>query len=187
MIQWLGRLGGMLVLSMAVGSCTCHRDVPQLPAPAERSRNGFSADLPTPKGDKQAAAAPTRRTPPPPTEASESTPTMGKAELPEDFPKDIPVMEGSDAVAVQELAGNARNVLFNTDAEPTVIFNHYRSNMQTEGWNVTQEYAGKDQSFLSFKKGKTITNMTIARDPRTGKQIVAVMYYEEEDLPFPEF
>jgi hypothetical protein len=29
--------------------------------------------------------------------------------------------------------------------------------------------------------------MTIAKDPRTGKQIVAMMYYDEEDLPFPEF
>ena len=59
--------------------------------------------------------------------------------------------------------------------------------MQTKGWDVTQEYQNKEQSFLSFKKGKTITNMTIAKDPRTGKQIVAIMYYEEEDLPFKEF
>ena len=29
--------------------------------------------------------------------------------------------------------------------------------------------------------------MTIAKDPRTGKQLIAIMYYKEEPLPFPEF
>jgi hypothetical protein len=32
-----------------------------------------------------------------------------------------------------------------------------------------------------------ITNLTISKDPKTGRQVVAIMYYEEEDLPFPEF
>lgn len=185
MTDWLRLLGALPILSMVAGSCTCHRDLPQPPAPAER-RSGFSADLPTPKGSpgKQLAkvVTPVRPTPEP-----AETPTVGTAELPEDFPKDIPVMEGFEPFAVQDLAAGAKNVLFHSEAEPPAIFQHYRDDMQTNGWNVTQEYQNKDQSFLSFKKGKTITNMTIARDPRTGKQIVAMMYYEEDDLPFPEF
>ena len=55
--------------------------------------------------------------------------------------------------------------------------------MSGDGWNVFQEYQHKNQSFVSFRKGKMINNMTVAKDPRTGKQIVAVMYYEEQPLP----
>jgi hypothetical protein len=185
MTDRLRLLGVLPLLSLMAGSCTCHRDLPPTPAPSAK-HTGFNAALPTPKASpkKQVAQVPTRVQPTP---APVVTPTVGKAELPEDFPKDIPIMKGFEPIAVQDLAGNAKNVLFQTDAEPTVIYQEYRGDMQTKGWNVTQEYEGKDQSFLSFKKGKTITNMTIARDPKTGKQIVAMMYYEEEDLPFPEF
>jgi hypothetical protein len=29
--------------------------------------------------------------------------------------------------------------------------------------------------------------VTIVKDPNSGRRVVAVMYYEEEELPFPEF
>ena len=46
----------------------------------------------------------------------------------------------------------------------------------------------REQSFLSFKKGNTVTNMSVSKDPKTGKpKIAVVMYYDEEPLPFPEF
>ena len=185
MSHWFRWLGAAVLLSMVVQSCTCHSDVPPPPVVVQHRGDGFNSALPTKKTeDKKPKPAVT------PVAAATrvpGTPTVGTASLPSDFPKDIPVLEGSEPFAVQDLAGNAHNVLFHTDAEPPAIFQHYKDNMQTKGWNVTQEYQNKEQSFLSFKKGKTITNMTIAKDPRTGKQIVAIMYYEEEDLPFKEF
>jgi len=108
-------------------------------------------------------------------------------DLPTDFPEDVPVFEGSEAFAVQQLAGDARNVLFHVDAERPEIFRHYRESMQREGWDVTQEFQAREQSFLSFKKGKMIANMTISPDPRTGKRVVGIMYQEEKELPFDEF
>ncbi len=179
-LVWLS-IGGV-----AFGSCTCNRGLPPPPERSER-RGGFAAALPTPRQTtgqvlvaRATAIVPTL----PPTG---ETPTPGATGLPEDFPADVPIFRDAEAFAVQNLAGKARNVLFRASAEPTEIFAYYRETMRNEGWNVTQEYQGKDQSFLSFRKGKMITNVTVAKDPRTGKQVIAVMYYEEEELPFPEF
>jgi hypothetical protein len=187
MIHWLRWLGAVVLLGMIGQSCTCHSDVPPPPVLVEHRPNGFNSALPTKKAGEHKKERLAAATPVTPTAKAETTPTAGNAALPVDFPKDIPVLEGSEPFAVQDLAGNAHNVLFHSDKEAPAIFQHYRQNMQTKGWNVTQEYQNKEQSFLSFKKGKTITNMTIAKDPRTGKQVVAIMYYEEEDLPFKEF
>ena len=185
MSHWFRWLGAAVLLAMLVQSCTCHSDVPPPPVVVQHRPDGFNSALPTKKTGESKRHA--EATPRPATTPQSVTPTVGTAELPSDFPKDIPVLEGSEPFAVQDLAGNAHNVLFHSDKEAPAIFQHYKDSMQTKGWDVTQEYQNKEQSFLSFKKGKTITNMTVAKDPRTGKQIVAIMYYEEEDLPFKEF
>jgi hypothetical protein len=118
---------------------------------------------------------------------AEETPPKDDAGLPEDFPVDIPLFEDAETFAVQNLAQGAKNVLFYVDAEAPKVFDFYKENMGHEGWKPTQEYQQQYQSFLSFKKDKMITNLTISKDPKTGRQVVAIMYYEEEDLPFPEF
>ena len=176
----------LLAGGAAFGSCTCNRELPPPPERVER-QGGFAAALPTPRRTTSQVLA-ARVTPIIPTVPSTGeTPTPGAVGLPEDFPADVPVFRDAEAFAVQNLAGNARNVLFHANAEPKEIFAYYRDAMRDQGWNVAQEYQQKDQSFLSFRKGRTITNMTVAKDPRTGKQIIAIMYYEEEELPFPEF
>jgi hypothetical protein len=115
-------------------------------------------------------------------------PTPDQASVPDNFPEGVPIPEGSHVMAVQSLANDARNVIFATDAESPQIFNLYKDSMKGNGWgNPTQEYQGKEQSFLSFKKGETITNISVSKDPKTGQRIIAVMYYEEKPLPFPEF
>jgi hypothetical protein len=188
--NWLRGLLFVLALGLSLGSCTCHRDVPE-PPQAEKRAPGLQASLPTRRGPERPAvdqiARATPRQPPPTLPTPGETPTVGVAELPADFPDDIPLFKDSKPVAVQELAGNAHNVIFQVNAEAPEVFSYYKSNMKGEGWDVKQEYEQKGQSFLSFQKGDMITNMTIAKDPRTGKQLIAIMYYKEEALPFPEF
>jgi hypothetical protein len=169
-------------------SCTCHRDTPEPPTRlVQRTPGGFGAmgtprkPLVPPEGEitpreVEPAAAPT---------LPATTPEAVR--LPDDFPADVPVFEGSEVMAVQQLANNARSVIFNVQAEAPQVFTFYKDSMQGKGWDVAQEYQAKEQSFLSFKKGKTITNMSVTKDPKSGKRIIAIMYYEEEDLPFPEF
>ena len=190
MVRRLRPLLVMAIGALAFQSCTCHQEQSES-EPVISKRSGFNAALPTRRREARhdsKALSMVRVTPVAPTlPAAVETPTAGVVELPEDFPSDVPVFEKAEAFAVQPTASNGRTVLFHVDAEPKEIFSFYKDNMQTQGWNMSQDYQTKDQSFLSFKKGKTITNVTIAKDPRSGRQIIALMYYQEQDLSFPEF
>lgn len=183
----------VLVGSATFGSCTCHRETPPVPQATGRP-SGFSSTLPTQgKASSPNAAANSGPSPvgtsltPLTTPSPRAVPTLQEVALPENFPTDLPVYKGAKPFAVQNLAGNARNVLFQVDAQAPEVFNFYQDQMRGQGWQESQQYQTKEQAFLSFKKGKMITNMTISKDPRTGRQVVAIMYQQEEDLPFPEF
>jgi hypothetical protein len=192
MKRWLQALGPIGIISLSFASCTCQRDVPEAPSAPLARRGGFGALAPTaralPEAGAREPAARAALTPIAPTlPSAPGTPTPAKAELPENFPSDVPIYENAEVFAVQDLAQSAKNVLFYVDAESPEVFTFYKDNMRGEGWNVAQEYTAKEQSFLSFRKGRMITNVTIVKDPNSGRRVVAVMYYEEEELPFPEF
>lgn len=182
----------MLVTSMAFSSCTCSEEAPEVQEKKVASRKGFGASLPTARrGDRREDDValqnlkPTHKPTMPP--APKSPTIGGEVSIPEDFPEDVPVYENAKPFHVQKLPQDANSVLFKADGETKEIYDFYHSKMASQGWNVAQEYQAKEQSFLSFKKGKMITNMTISKDPKTGKQIIAIMYYEEKELPFKEF
>jgi hypothetical protein len=182
-------LAAVAVSLLPFSSCTCYQDTPEPPPKVAARPGGFGAMKSTPRklpervepeAEHRALEAKA-----PPTVSSTPEPAV----VPENFPEGIPVLKGAEVMAVQQLANDARNVIFATeDQEAPQIFSHYRESMRSSGWgDPTQEYEGKDQAFLSFKKGDTITNISVSKDPRSGKRIVAVMYYEEKPLPFPEF
>jgi hypothetical protein len=189
MVRWYPRLIFVVIGSLAFGSCgscTCGKKVEEAPRLFPTPHAGFA--LPTPRQPTpEVKVEPTQVPTVEPTKAPEITTAVPVASLPEDFPGDLPLFEGSEAFAVQQLAGSAKNVLFHVDAERPEIFQHYRGQMQSKGWKLTQEYDARHQSFLSFKKGDIVTQMTISTDPRTGKRVVAIMYQKEDQLPFPEF
>ncbi len=185
-------LAVVLFASMAFGSCTCHEQAPPIAEKQVASRKGFGASLPTrrrggPIEDDVAISKlqPTRAPTLPP--APSSPTASGEVAMPEDFPQDVPVYENAKPFHVQKLPQDAHSVIFRADGQTKEIYDFYHSKMSAQGWNVAQEYQAKEQSFLSFKKGKMITNMTISKDPKTGKQIIAIMYYEEKEIPFAEF
>jgi hypothetical protein len=180
-----------LCSAISIQSCTCHDEPPLETSAKIESREGFNAALPTrkrePRKDDDVLAR-MRLTPEiPPTLPPTAPPTPGAVALPDDFPADVPVFKDAEPVAVQNVAHNGHTVLFHVDAEPKEVFSFYKEKMSKAGWNTAQEYTTKAQSFLSFQQGKTITNVTIAKDAKTGKQVIAVMYYDEPELPFPEF
>lgn len=189
MIRWIRIPVWMIVGGLAFSSCTCQENLPDPPKATERNASGFQASLGTRAPRKAeivehlASITPVEPTLP----EAEETPPRADSDLPENFPTDIPLFEGAETFAVQNLAQGAKNVLFYVDADTPKVFEFYKDGMDKEGWNVTQEAQQKYQSFLSFKKDKMVTNMTISKDPKTGRQVVAIMYYEEEELPFPEF
>jgi hypothetical protein len=180
-------LGLAVLLAISFSSCTCSSSTPAPPAAPTARPSGFSVVKPTARQappPAEGVVAPEDATP---REAPTPPPTQVEAKLPEDFPEDVPVFEGAEVAAVQQLPNKANNVIFTADAETPKIFKFYKEDMRGSGWAVAQEYEGKEQSFLSFTKDNVITNVSVSKDPKTGKKVIAVMYYKEEPLPFPEF
>lgn len=180
-------LAAVAVSLLPASSCTCHQETPEPPPKlAERPLNFAAGVTPRQLPEKvQGVITPQLITP---AAAPTIAATPDQSKVPDNFPEGVPLPYGAKVMAVQSLANNAHNVVFSTDSDTPETFNLYKNTMTGSGWGKpTQEYQGKEQSFLSFKKGDTITNISLSRDPKTGKRIVAVMYYDEKPLPFPEF
>jgi hypothetical protein len=166
--------------AMSLSSCTCQKGEP--PEVSEKSQEpdleakppALAKDKPTrskkkPAEEEELVAA----TPPP---------------LPEDFPKDIPVLEGAKVAQVQNLPNNAHNVIFMTEQGLPGITSFYRKKLEDAGWKVTQNAERGSHAFISFKRGNRIANVQVAEDSRfPGKRVVAIMYEEEKPLPFEDF
>lgn len=182
-------LAAVAVSLLPFSSCTCRSQAPEPPKVAERS-TGFGAIMTPRKPPPRVEGKITPRAPEPVAEATPpEVPTkQPQTTVPDNFPEGVPVPEGSEVMAVQKLANDAQNVVFATEGDSPQLFKLYKDSLEENGWgNPTQQFEGKDQSFLSFKKDDTIINISVSKDPRTGKRVVAVMYYEEKPLPFPEF
>lgn len=169
-------------------SCTCHKDVSQGPTFEEVRPSGFHAAGPkiTPqvKVEAPTQALPTHA---PAQVAQGSTPTP-PADVPSDFPKDVPIFKDAELSRVQDLANNAHNVLFNTAAPVAEVFSFYESKMTREGWKVSEQFQRPGHAFLKFEKGNMVANVTVAQDVNNpGKQVIAIMYEEQQPLPFDEF
>src|SRR5574341_1074274 len=169
-------------------SCTCHKQVSEsAPSAAfKEPPSGFHASgtslTPKPRAE---APKPTEA----PTEAiiAEVLPTP-PADVPADFPRDVPIFKDASLAGVQDLANDAHNVIFTTPSSVTDVYGFYEQRMTKAGWVLTQQFHRPQHAFLSFKKGNTIANMTIAEDAQNpGKQIIAIMYEEQKPLDFDEF
>jgi hypothetical protein len=177
------------VLLLTFSSCTCSSTTPEAPPTPAARPPGFGMLKPTGRaapevvsGEVTPQAVEARPAPTPPG-------TPAAVTLPETFPADVPVFEGAKLTGSSPVPSNGNNVIFTADpsAATPKVFEFYKDELTRKGWKGTQEYQGKDQSFLTFEKDNTITNISITTDPTTGKRVIAVMYYEQKPLPFDEF
>lgn len=180
---------GVLLGATMFSSCTCHKEVSLPPTLEEAARpGGFHASGPkiTPQTK---AEAPT--VPPVPTRArfGESGPTpTPPADVPANFPKDVPIFKDAELSRVQDLANDAHNVIFNTAAPVGDVFSFYQNKMTSAGWKVSEQFQRPGHAFLKFEKGNQVANVTIAEDvSNPGKKVIAIMYEEQQPLPFDEF
>jgi len=172
----------LLLAGSTLSSCTCHQQMPEV-AQAPTRPAGFQSSRPT-------AMKPTAIAPPtlPPTPAAGAPSPAAGAELPPDFPSDVAMMEGFAVTSVAPAPKAGHNIQFSAEQERQDIYQHYDKDLRAKGWQPEQAYEGKDQSFLNFRKGKTMVLMTISNDPRhPGKRIVSMLYYEDEPPEFGEF
>lgn len=175
-----------LLATMSFSSCECNKDAPPLPEEAFATpKVGFKVE-PTKTPAQLTKVTPVAREPEENLEADRDK--LDFAAIPEDFPDEIPIFKDAELSQVQPLANNAHNLVFQT-AEPVSNVNQfYHDRMTAEGWQVTQQFERENHAFTTFKKDDMIMNLTIATDARNpGKQVIAIMYEKEAELPFDEF
>ena len=97
-------------------------------------------------------------------------------------------MQDAELANVKEMAQNARAVLVRTEQELPQVYSFYEKDLKAKGWTLEQNYQAENQAFLGFRRGNTILNMTIAKDPNNpGKRLVNIMYQEDQKPEFDEF
>jgi hypothetical protein len=176
---------GVLLSAVVFSSCTCQKQLEQ-PRSFQEPPGGFHAAKPG-QPDVRAQA-------PTVTPAAKATPAEVAAApnppvpVPQDFPKDVPIFKDAVVAQVQDLANDAHNVIFHTAAPVAEVYSFYQQKMSQEGWQVAQQFEHADRSFVSFKKGNMIANLTIVEDTANpGQQVIAIMYEEQKPLEFEEF
>ncbi len=178
-------VGSLLLGAVVFSSCSCHEQVSQAPTFQEPPSGFHSGAKITPQARAQApTATPAHALG---QVAAGPTPTP-PAEVPADFPKDVPIYKDAALDRVQNLANNAHNVIFSTQAPIADVSNFYQSQMTGSGWKISEQFSRDNHTFFKFEKGNMVANLTIAEDVQNpGKKIIAIMYEEQQPLPFDEF
>lgn len=181
----------LLFAGSLISSCTCSQQTEQVAKPAAPVDRHVGFDTGQNIQVGKAPNAPDMPATPnqfPPTPQAENPDQNQVAEIPADFPSDVQLMQDAEVAGVHEMAQNARSVLLRTDQELPGMYSFYEKDLKAKGWTLEQNYQAKDQAFLGFRRGNTILNMTIAKDPNNPtKRLVNVMYQEDHKPDFDEF
>lgn len=85
------------------------------------------------------------------------------AEIPADFPKDLPVYPGSKVVA-GIVAGEGGMITLQTGDDPGKVADFYREKLAAEGWNLGSEMNLGGQRILTVEKEGRNGAVQISRD-----------------------
>ncbi len=186
-MRYASAIGIGTVLTAALfASCTCHKELSEPPATFHEPPSGFHAGNPFTPQARVAAAKPTPSVKAPPQEVADAGPTPPA--IPDDFPKEVPIFKDATVTHVQDLANNAHNVIFRTTAPVSDVSIFYEQKMLGAGWRVTQQFSRGNHAFFTFQKGDMLANVTVTEDVSApGKQIIAIMYEQQQPLEFDEF
>jgi hypothetical protein len=83
--------------------------------------------------------------------------------LPDEFPKDVPILKNATLNATIS-QGDRMIVQLHTTASIREAENFYRTALKKEGWTVAEPSDSGDMTIVSAKKGNTLCSVTFARD-----------------------
>jgi len=83
--------------------------------------------------------------------------------LPDEFPKDVPILKNATLKATIS-QGDRMVVQLHTTSSIREAENFYLTTLKKEGWTVAEPSNSGDMTIVSAKKGNTLCSVTIARE-----------------------
>ena len=77
-------------------------------------------------------------------------------ELPEDFPKDLPIYENSKLLSKwssTDEENEGTSIVLETSDSVAKVSDYYKLELEKTGWNITSTFSQEDSSVYSFEKG----------------------------------
>ena len=108
---------------------------------------------------------------------SEGSLTIGKNEIPDGFPKDVPIYKPS-TIAISQVMDD-KNFMLNltTPDEMGTVTKFYENKLKKNGWTIGNRMNLGPASIMSSTKGNKELNITINRDEKI--TIIALIVSEE--------
>src|SRR5262249_53996201 len=103
------------------------------------------------------------RGPDKPAKASPGVAVDKSVGLPDEFPKDVPILKNATLNGTIS-QGDRMIVQLHTTASIREAENFYRAALKKEGWTVAEPSDSGDMTVVSAKKGNTLCSVTIAGD-----------------------
>jgi nitrous oxide reductase accessory protein NosL len=100
-----------------------------------------------------------------------------QVDMPDEFPKDVPVFPGSTPMASMYSPDDGILVTFKSPEEQQAIFDFYQSSLTNDGWDVRDAEGYVDQ--LSLEARKENRTVTVTVGGRTGDSRVSVIVTTE--------
>jgi len=85
------------------------------------------------------------------------------ADLPADFPKDVPVLKGA-TVKVAMSQGKRMVVHLYTSSSVADATRFYNDALRASGWQIESNSSASDMSTLSAKKGRSLCGVTVTKE-----------------------
>lgn len=83
--------------------------------------------------------------------------------LPDNFPKDVPIITGAKLTLASEIGGNTFNVAFESSKSLKEVLEYYKTEVEKNGWKIEQAIQIADGGTLQAKKGKQVLVVTFGK------------------------
>lgn len=89
----------------------------------------------------------------------------GEAQLPSDFPDDVPIYGAAHPMSSMSSAGRGTIVNLRTAEPPERVFAWYKEQMPAAGWTIESESSERARDLLGLRKGNRVALLVITGVP----------------------
>ena len=95
-----------------------------------------------------------------------------KAEVPEDFPDDVPVHPEAKVEGAMSMPGKGQMLTFGTKSAPDEVYRFYKDGLAEQGWTIEADMNFGGQHMMSGRKGERMASVQVMEGDEGGTRVV---------------